>query len=135
MTAPIASGWSESPGGTCTHWKAPPCHGAHPLLSFSPILKRLSHGPGEHVGLAVQRRDQAINAVSSDDCAKFGATGRHFAYRAVEVDVGNQPTLAVAAHHVIDLDRLAVGLDNLALHQHPAGIGLFAGYLQFLPGI
>src|SRR6201981_3677233 len=31
MTAPIASGWSESPGGACTHWKAPPCHGAHPL--------------------------------------------------------------------------------------------------------
>jgi len=28
MTAPIASGWSESPGGACTHWKAPPCHGA-----------------------------------------------------------------------------------------------------------
>src|SRR5215831_5693701 len=27
MTAPIASGWSESPGGACTHWKAPPCHG------------------------------------------------------------------------------------------------------------
>src|SRR5215469_8491049 len=31
MTAPIASGWSESPGGTCTHWKAPPYHGAHPV--------------------------------------------------------------------------------------------------------
>src|SRR6202030_2425149 len=31
MTAPIASGWSESPGGPCTHWKAPPCHGAPPL--------------------------------------------------------------------------------------------------------
>src|ERR1700746_3175223 len=30
MTAPIASGWSESPGGACTHWKAPPCHGAPP---------------------------------------------------------------------------------------------------------
>src|SRR5256885_13030107 len=30
MTAPIASGGSESPGGTCTHWKAPPCHGAPP---------------------------------------------------------------------------------------------------------
>src|SRR6516164_8029561 len=27
MIAPIASGWSESPGGPCTHWKAPPCHG------------------------------------------------------------------------------------------------------------
>src|SRR6516165_7324145 len=31
MTAPIASGWSESPGGACTHWKAPPCHGARQL--------------------------------------------------------------------------------------------------------
>ena len=29
MTAPVASGWSVSPGGACTHWKAPPCHGAH----------------------------------------------------------------------------------------------------------
>src|SRR5215472_7282752 len=36
MTAPIASGGSESPGGTCTHWKAPPYHGAHPLRSFAP---------------------------------------------------------------------------------------------------
>jgi hypothetical protein len=30
MTAPIASGWSGLPGGACTHWKAPPLHGAHP---------------------------------------------------------------------------------------------------------
>src|SRR5690242_11302524 len=29
MPAPVASGWSESPGGACTHWKAPPYHGAH----------------------------------------------------------------------------------------------------------
>src|SRR3954451_2723476 len=34
MTAPIASGWSESPGGTCTHWKAPPCHGARGNRTF-----------------------------------------------------------------------------------------------------
>jgi hypothetical protein len=28
MTAPVA--WLERlPGGACTHWKAPPCHGAH----------------------------------------------------------------------------------------------------------
>src|ERR1700722_13108960 len=44
MTAPIASGWRESPGGACTHWKAPPCHGAPPKLPFTqhrirPILK------------------------------------------------------------------------------------------------
>jgi len=29
MTAPVASGWSIWPGGPCTRWKAPPCHGAH----------------------------------------------------------------------------------------------------------
>jgi hypothetical protein len=28
MTAPVASGWSVWPGGACTHWKAPPWHGA-----------------------------------------------------------------------------------------------------------
>jgi hypothetical protein len=31
MAAPIASGWSESPGGPRTHWKAPPFHGARRL--------------------------------------------------------------------------------------------------------
>src|ERR1700738_2575785 len=36
MPAPVASGWSESPGGACTHWKAPPCHGAHPNRSSRP---------------------------------------------------------------------------------------------------
>ena len=28
MPAPVASGGSEAPGGACTHWKPPPCHGA-----------------------------------------------------------------------------------------------------------
>src|SRR5689334_19190226 len=40
MTAPIASGWSESPGGTCTHWKAPPCHGAPPSPPFREQIGR-----------------------------------------------------------------------------------------------
>ena len=35
MTAPIASGWSESPGGACTHWKAPPFHGARRKQPFA----------------------------------------------------------------------------------------------------
>jgi len=25
------------PGGACTHWKAPPCHGAHPLRTRLPV--------------------------------------------------------------------------------------------------
>src|SRR6516165_677880 len=37
MTAPIASGWSESPGGACTHWKAPPCHSPTSYLIFRNI--------------------------------------------------------------------------------------------------
>ena len=28
IAAPVASGWSVSPGGACTHWKAPAFHGA-----------------------------------------------------------------------------------------------------------
>src|SRR6516165_5243763 len=44
MTAPIASGWSESPGGPCTHWKAPPCHGAPPLRPLRIASPRVSAG-------------------------------------------------------------------------------------------
>src|SRR6266446_1755657 len=31
----MAGSRGRLPGGTCTHWKAPPCHGAHPKRSFS----------------------------------------------------------------------------------------------------
>src|SRR5215210_6371916 len=35
------------PGGTCTHWKAPPCHGAHPVQTFRfPTLTRVGPLPG-----------------------------------------------------------------------------------------
>src|SRR5438270_4533188 len=98
-------------------------------------LKRPRRRPGEQVGLAVERGDQAVDAVGSQDRGKFGAAGRDLADRTVEVDVGNQPTVAVAAHHVVDLDRLAIGLDDLALDHGSARIGLFAGDLQFLSGI
>jgi hypothetical protein len=36
MPAPVASGWSEPTGGPCTHWKAPPFHGARRLQTFPP---------------------------------------------------------------------------------------------------
>ena len=35
----VAAGWSESPGGPCTHWKAPPCHGARGNRTFAPNLR------------------------------------------------------------------------------------------------
>jgi len=40
MTAPVASGWSESPGGACTHWKAPPLHGARREQTFQRLFRR-----------------------------------------------------------------------------------------------
>src|SRR6266566_6062302 len=39
MTAPVASGWSVLPGGPYTHWKAPPCHGAHPERTQARIVQ------------------------------------------------------------------------------------------------
>src|SRR5882757_7544065 len=39
MPAPVASGWSESPGGPRTHWKAPPFHGARRYRPFTRLRK------------------------------------------------------------------------------------------------
>ena len=52
-------------------------------------------GPGEDVGLAVERGDQTVDAVVSEDRCELRAAGRDFADRAVEIDVGNQPAFAV----------------------------------------
>src|ERR1700751_5151356 len=44
MTAPVASGWSDLPGGPCTHWRAPPSHGAHPERTCKPFWGRYARG-------------------------------------------------------------------------------------------
>jgi hypothetical protein len=31
----------RSPGGTCTHWKAPPCHGAHPIRTLAGLRNEI----------------------------------------------------------------------------------------------
>ena len=41
MTAPIASGWTPSPGGPLTHWETSPFHGAH---AFPPLLGERKKG-------------------------------------------------------------------------------------------
>ena len=51
MTAPVASGWSISPGGACTHWKAPPYHGARQLPSFVIHRRRVGADSGSAVWL------------------------------------------------------------------------------------
>src|SRR6516162_626125 len=49
MPAPVASGESESPGGPCTHWKAPPCHGARGLRTsaLDSCVAEPTAGPSE----------------------------------------------------------------------------------------
>src|ERR1700680_5230038 len=64
MTAPVASGWSESPGGPRTHWKAPPCHGAPPYLS-------LTERPG-----GVVQRPQSHSLWAPFDNTESGLGGR-----------------------------------------------------------
>src|SRR6202162_2365969 len=58
MTAPVASGWSGWPGGARTHWKAPPCHGAHGKRAFpNPSGRPRDWGKARPVA----RASQAIN--------------------------------------------------------------------------
>ena len=64
MPTPVASGWSESPGGPCTHWKAPSCHGARgkrSLVSFGPQAhgRQRSRNAGHDfcVAPAIHKRD------------------------------------------------------------------------------
>ena len=69
-----ASGWSESPGGTCTHWKAPPCHGAHPKRSLV-----AGNGDGEKCPKAASRRSiegPSASGVSCHSLAMHSSSGR-----------------------------------------------------------
>src|SRR5215469_7095622 len=83
------------------------------------FLKGPRHGPGEEVRLAVKGGDQTVNALRLQDGSELGATGRHLTDCAVEIDVGDQPGLAIAVHHVVNLDRLTGGFDDLATHHDP----------------
>ena len=49
MTAPIASGWSELPGGACTRWKAPPLHGARRLRPLAARNGAATLGPSRDI--------------------------------------------------------------------------------------
>ena len=80
------------------------------------ILQGFRRGRSEDVGLSIEGHDQTVDAVLLQDGRKLGATGSNFADRAVEVDIGDQPVVAIAVHHVVDLDRLTAGFDDLATY-------------------
>jgi hypothetical protein len=55
MTAPVASGWSGLPGGARTHWKAPPCHGAHVLRTSRVAAADIAVGQVADLGTTVNK--------------------------------------------------------------------------------
>src|SRR6202035_927360 len=72
MPAPVASGWSESPGGTCTHWKAPPCHGAHPIRDIQVLCPMNRGGLGAR-SLNIELQN-ALNPPGEIRIERFGWT-------------------------------------------------------------
>jgi hypothetical protein len=62
MHAPVASGWSSSPGGTLTHGKAPPLHGARQIQA----LDRTQPGlPLKRGGVATMPHDYKRNRTTT----------------------------------------------------------------------
>jgi hypothetical protein len=55
MTAPVASGWSVRRVGACTHWKAPPSHGAHVKRTHEMAALEAAIGEGGRVRAASRR--------------------------------------------------------------------------------
>src|SRR5258705_8143571 len=64
MPAPVASGWSESPGGPRAHWKAPPCHGAPPFGSFADASTEVRRGYGGKAPFPVRGHDHGVTCIT-----------------------------------------------------------------------
>src|SRR5580704_606711 len=85
MTAPIASGWSESPGGPRTHWKAPPFHGARrqrPLPYTCPGVRWLERR------VTVRAHYEGRGIISSQALSRLGRFGEKSEGVSPRVDAG-----------------------------------------------
>src|SRR3954464_15046855 len=97
-----------SPGGPCTHWKAPPCHGAPPAADLLPLAGKTTQSGilGERADLAQQH----LVAGQAKDVADTLALAPHHRL--------GTSVMTVAAHH--DIDRRPAGADaadDMAQHQ------------------
>ena len=59
------------------------------LRNFGPRVssRKSLRTPAENIGFAVKRGDQPVDTFAFEDSAKFGATRRYLADRAVKVDI------------------------------------------------
>ncbi len=97
MPAPGASRGSEAPGGACTHWKAPPSHGAPPYRPLDELaLRELASSPSLEWGgerardrhrAATDRRPEAPGRIAPVvlSRASIGSLGGAVAERAQSV--------------------------------------------------
>src|SRR6202035_4919009 len=90
---------------------------------------------GEVVCLVVERGDEAVDALRSEDRAEFRPAGRELADRAVQINIGDLPGAAILSHQIIETDGLAVRFDDLRDDEGPAGRWLLARHLKPLSGI
>src|SRR6516225_4081876 len=103
MTAPIASGWSESPGGTCTHWKAPPCHGQTPYLILLTIniLRyniQILANMARHMASPVRELPPAVPTYALCRSASDGSGCKQFGRRSHRSSPRRYPSPAEAAN-------------------------------------
>jgi hypothetical protein len=84
--------------------------------------------PGVCIDLAVRIFALLLSAAISPSIPSFLriAPNSERRDRAVKVDIGDQPCIAVAPHHVVDIDRLTVRFDDLALNHDASNRRLFS---------
>ena len=97
MPAPVASGWSESPGGACTHWKAPPCHGAHPKPTSREDRVSVPARPTATWGTAM-RRQRAKSVI------QLAPTGREKPLHSLQEKVRRKRLRQIGLTAAVELD-------------------------------
>ena len=105
----------------------------HRDQQHNPYLQGFRRGRSADVGLAVERRDQTVDAVFLQDGSELKAAGSRFTDRTVEMDIGDQPVVAVGSHHLVDFDQLAIGFGDLALDHDTRWRGRLASPSSFCP--
>src|SRR5215467_11893761 len=107
----------------------------HRDQQHNPYLQGFRRRRSADVGLAVEGRDQTVDAVFLQDGSELKAAGSRFTDRTVEIDIGDQPVVAVGSHHVVDFDQLAIGFGDLALDHDTRCRGRLASHLPLPSGI
>src|SRR5215472_4859831 len=145
MPAPVASGGSESPGGPCTHWKAPPCHSptSYFILRNINLLRHNIQILANMVGRSARRRPPLCVAARRALIFEGWVRGPEFTHtdHAVNFDNGIGWTIIVVAaghrHYGGVVAPPARGLDGARkpLWPYCADTGVAGAFRRSQPGV